>query len=104
MNQKQKIKLQQGEEYAYEPNRNTGPIVLTYVEKLTDDTHRFFSSEFPSLDYHIGLDRVRLMSDDVQLPSPAEAIHTFSGADSQKKKAYEILLAKRGKTQHESNG
>ena len=88
-----KNKLKHGDEYVYFASKRHDAVYLTYVEKLKNGLHRFFSTEYPSLEYHLN-DRIS----DIQKTScydvvPAEEYIAFS--DEQKKSAYLLVLKRR---------
>lgn len=89
-------KLRPGDEVTYVPNRNVDPVILTYVETMKNGLDRFFSSQFPTLEYHLapGHDHIRPHDESYE-----EEIHekyvAFRGRDGAKRQAYEILLSRR---------
>lgn len=95
MSQSPKIKYRLGEQVAYSPNKNLDPVLLTYVEVLKNGLGRFFSSEFPSLEYHIPVDSEKLKTEEIHFEGVQEKYHAFKGGDDKKRQAYEILLTRR---------
>ena len=96
MSQSHKIKFKLGDQVAYAPSKNLDPVSLTYVEVLKNGLGRFFSSEFPALEYHLSLDSEKLsVEEEVPLEAVQEKYLAFKGGDDKKRQAYEILLAKR---------
>jgi len=93
MSQSHKIKFRLGQQVTYTPGRNLDPIRLTYVEVLKNGLGRFFSSAYPSLEYHISLNSDRLSEEDtVTFEGVQEKYHAFKGGDDKKRQAYEVLL------------
>ena len=86
-----------GDEFVYTRNRNFDPVFLTYIENMPGGLRRYFSSQFPSLEYHIDpeCEHVKPCSDNYG-EEVQETYITFKGNDNNKRKAYEILMLKRG--------
>lgn len=90
------MNLKIGNEYLYQASKNSDPIWVTYVSDLKSGLHRFFSSEFPTLEYHVSPDKVEPSSSkDFPLPQIAENYVAFKGDDQAKEKAYQILVKRR---------
>lgn len=90
------MNLKIGNEYLYQASKNVDPVWLTYISEMKNGLHRFFSSEFPTLEYHISSEKVSVESPkDYPLPSIAENYIAFKGDDSSKEKAYLLLLKRR---------
>lgn len=89
-------KFKLGEEVTYFSNKSADPILLTYVETMKDGLCRFFSSQFPSLEYHLAHDSNNIKPHEEKYEEEVqESYHAFKGGDENKKRAYEILLARR---------
>lgn len=96
MSQSHKIKYKLGEQVVYSPSKNLDPVLLTYVEVLKNGLGRFFSSEFPSLEYHISLDSEKFSNQEpIPFEGTKETYLAFRGGDDKKRQAYEVLLARR---------
>lgn len=91
-----KMKLRPGDEVTYIPGRHADPILLTYVETMKNGMFRFFSSQFPTVEYHLEHDTDRIRSYDEQFSQEVEEKYlAFKGNDEAKKCAYQILVANR---------
>lgn len=90
------VKLKCGDQVTYVPSKNTDPVILTFVETMKGGMNRFFSSEFPTLEYHLAIncDRIQQYEEKYQ-NQRQETYLAFRGGDDKKRQAYEILLAKR---------
>ena len=90
-------KFRLGEEVTYAPNKHVDPVLLTYVETLKNGLNRFFSSQFPSLEYHLEQDNDNVRPCNERFEEDVQEIYlAFKGNDKNKQHAYEILLARRG--------
>ena len=92
------IQFKQGHEYFYRKSNLSEPIWLTYVQKIkSEDRHILFSSEFPTVDYHLVDSNLDIGdSKEVTFPQILETYVAFSGDNAEKKKAYDILMKRRG--------
>lgn len=94
----QKGKFKVGEEFIYRPpSKDAEPVWLTYVQSLKGGLHRLFSSESPTIEYHIQEDS--FSSGDVKsFPKPDINVkyEAFVGGDDAKREAYEKLMSSRG--------
>lgn len=87
-----------GDEFIYCRSKNHEHVVLTYVETMPDGKYRFFSSQKPSLEYHLEKDSPSISpcNDEPNWESLDEKYHAFKGDDKAKQQAYHVLLARRG--------
>ena len=89
-------KLRPGEEVTYIPNRNADPILLTYVETMKNGLNRFFSSQFPSLEYHLAHNHEAIKPHEEKYEEEIQENYiAFKGGDENKRHAYEVLLTRR---------
>ena len=89
-------KLKCGDQVSYTANKHADPILLTFVEPLRNGINRFFSSEFPTQEYHLANDSDRIQPFEEKYQSQIqEKYHAFKGGDDKKRQAYEILSAGR---------
>jgi hypothetical protein len=92
----QNLKFKNGNEYDYAPSKNLDSVALTYVGPLKDGLHRFFLTESPSVDYHLDPSVSKIEEIQYAKVDPAETYIAFAGKDEEKRKAYLILLRRRG--------
>jgi len=90
-------KFRPGEEVTYIPNKNAEPVLLTYIETMKNGINRFFSSQFPSLEFHIvhGHESIKPYEEKYEEEIQEKYI-AFKGGEEKKQHAYEIFLARRG--------
>jgi len=96
MSSNSKFKLRLGEEVTYLPNKLADPILLTYVETMKNGMGRFFSSQFPTVEYHLAHDNDKIKPYDERYQEEIqEKYYAFKGGDQTKEQAYNVLLARR---------
>lgn len=89
-------KFRLGEEVTYTPSKNVDSILLTYVETMKNGLNRFFSSQFPSLEYHLAQDHDNIKPYEEKYEEEIqESYLAFKGGDENKQRAYEVLLTRR---------
>ena len=92
-----KSKLKLGDEVLYVPNKHVDPLLLTFVETMKNGLDRYFSSEFPTMEYHLEQNIPSILPyEEKYVTQPQEAYVAFKGKDGSKRLAYESLLLKRG--------
>ena len=87
-----------GEEFIFTASKNKEPVVLTYVETMRDGKNRFFSSQKPTLEYHLEKDNpnIQACNNEPNWESLDEKFYAFKDDDKAKQQAYNVLLARRG--------
>ena len=97
MDEQKNSKFKLGEEYLYIPGKNVDPVWLTYVCPLSAGMHRLFSSENPTLEYHVSSETLG-KGDSKDHPKPEISVKfiSISGGDESKKEAYNRLAVSRG--------
>lgn len=89
-------KLKLGDEVTYSPSKNLDPVLLTYVETMKNGLERFFSSQFPSLEYHLARNHDHIGPYEEKYEEEVQEKYiAFKGGDENKKLAYESLLVRR---------
>lgn len=90
-------RLKCGDEVTYIANKYTDPQLLTFVETMKNGINRYFSSQFPTLEYHLEHDNNHIHPyDESYQEEIQEKYFAFKGGDTNKQRAYEILLTNRG--------
>jgi len=96
MSTNSKSKFRLGEEVTYEAHKLADPILLTYVETMKNGMYRFFSSQFPTLEYHLAHNTDKIKPYDERYQEEIQEKYlTFKGGDTSKERAYQVLLARR---------
>ena len=90
------FRLKNGNEYNYISNKSLSCVALTYVGPLKNGLHRFFSTEYPSVDYYLDPNSSNIEEIQQAYVDPVESYIAFAGKDEEKKKAYLALLKRRG--------
>lgn len=90
-------KFKLGDEFLYVGNRSAEPIWLTYVSAMNSGLHRLFSTDNPTLEYHIQ-ESLFEKGDPKKNPKPEFTVRyaAMSGNDEDKRAAYNCLAAKMG--------
>ena len=89
-------KLKNGDEVLY-LNRTHDAVPLVFVETTKNGLNRFFSAQFPTMEYHLANDCPQISEFQEPFKEEIEEQYVaFSGPNSNKRKAYEALLARRG--------
>lgn len=91
-----KFKLRAGDEVTYLPGKQIDPILLTYVETMKNGMGRFFSSQFPTVEYHLAHDNDKIKPYDERYQEEVlEKYLVFKGNDQAKEQAYNTMLVRR---------